>query len=188
MAIDIPSLISEHREALACVETMQQPIQQAITLLEQTLAAGNTVYVCGNGGSASDAQHFAAELTGRFERDRPGYAAVALTTDCSALTSIGNDYGFEHVFSRQLSALGREGDLLIGLSTSGNSANVIKAMEVAQQSGIKSIGLLGKEGGQLQSMVDIALTIAVNRTARIQEMHILLLHIFCEPFECNESA
>ncbi len=183
MAIDIPSLIGEHREALACVERMQDTIQQAIALLEQTLAAGNTVYVCGNGGSASDAQHFAAELTGRFEKDRQGYAAVALTTDCSALTSIGNDYGFDYVFSRQLSALGREGDLLIGLSTSGNSANVIKAVDQAKCAGIKTIALLGKDGGQLKSMVDVALTINVSRTARIQEMHILLLHMFCEPFE-----
>lgn len=183
MAIDIPLLIDQHRAALECVAAMPDKIQQAVALLEQTLAAGNTVYICGNGGSASDAQHFAAELTGRFERDRPGYAAVALTTDCSALTSIGNDYGFEHVFSRQLSALGREGDLLIGLSTSGNSANVIKAVELAQQRGIKTIGLLGKDGGQLKAISDVALTISVERTARIQEMHILLLHMFCEPFE-----
>ena len=183
MAIDIPLLIDQHRVALECVASMQDQILQAVELLEQTLAAGNTVYICGNGGSASDAQHFAAELTGRFERDRPGYAAVALTTDCSALTSIGNDYGFEHVFSRQLSALGREGDLLIGLSTSGNSANVIKAVEQAQQHGLKTIALLGKDGGQLKSMADVALTITVDRTARIQEMHILLLHMFCEPFE-----
>jgi len=187
MAIDIPLLINQHREALECVALMQDEILQAVALLEQTLAAGNTVYICGNGGSASDAQHFAAELTGRFERDRPGYAAVALTTDCSALTSIGNDYGFEHVFSRQLSALTREGDLLIGLSTSGNSANVIKAVELAQQRGVKSIALLGKDGGQLKGQVDVALTIGVQRTARIQEMHILLLHMFCEPFERIDS-
>ncbi len=183
MTIDIPSLIEEHRVALACVELIAPEILQAVVLLEQTLAAGNTVYVCGNGGSASDAQHFSAELTGRFERDRRGYAAVALTTDCSALTSIGNDYGFDQVFSRQLSALAREGDLLIGLSTSGNSENVLKAVEVARNLGVKTIGLLGKDGGQLKEQVDVALTIAVKRTARIQEMHILLLHMFCEPFE-----
>jgi D-sedoheptulose 7-phosphate isomerase len=183
MAIDTAAIIAEHREALACVEGLQSEIEAAIALIEQALNADNTLFACGNGGSASDAQHFAAELTGRFERDRRGYPAIALTTDCSALTSIGNDYGFEYLYSRQLSALGREGDVLVAMSTSGNSANVIKAVEHAQASGIKTIGLLGRDGGKLKEMVDVALTIEVTRTARIQEMHILLLHMFCEPFE-----
>jgi len=183
MSLDTAKIIAEHKQALACVEAIAPQIQQAVARVEQTLAAGNTVYICGNGGSASDAQHFAAELTGRFEKDRPGYAAVALTTDCSALTSIGNDYGFEHIFSRQLTALGQPGDLLIGLSTSGNSANVIRAVAQARSQGIHTIGLLGKDGGRLKELVDVALTVEVARTARIQEMHILLLHMFCEPFE-----
>ncbi|HEB98403.1 MAG TPA: SIS domain-containing protein, partial [Thiotrichales bacterium] len=129
------------------------------------------------------AQHFAAELTGRYSMDRPGYPAVALTTDTSALTSIGNDYGFEQVFARQLQALSRPGDLLIGISTSGNSANVLRAVDYARDHGIHSVGLLGRDGGALAEAVDIALTIGVNATARIQEAHILMLHLLCEAFE-----
>ena len=145
-----------------------------------TIHSGGCAFICGNGGSAADAQHFAAELTGRFERERRAWPAVALTTDTSALTAIGNDYGFDHVFSRQLEALGRPGDLLIAISTSGNSRNVLQAVAHAKANGIATIGLLGRDGGQLAREVDHALVIPSERTARIQEMHILILHIWCE--------
>lgn len=183
MAFDFAKTLEEHRQALACVAGMEQQILAAVDVLREALDAGRTIYVCGNGGSAADAQHLAAELTGRFERDRRGYPAVALTTDTSALTSIGNDYGFEAIFSRQLQALARPGDVLVAISTSGNSANVLRAVEHARANGIKTIGLLGRDGGRLRERVDVPLNIAVPRTARIQEMHILILHLLCEAID-----
>jgi len=183
MSIDVPAAIAAHREAIDFVAGLADELHAVAAQIETTFAQGGTVFVCGNGGSASDAQHFAAELTGRYCMDRPGYPAVALTTDASALTSIGNDYGFEQVFSRQLQALSRPGDLLIGISTSGNSANVLRAVDYARDHGIRSVGLLGRDGGRLVQRVDTALTVGVNATARIQEAHILMLHLLCEAFE-----
>jgi len=183
LQIDIQADINAHRQAVDCVSALENRLREVAGLVASTFARGNQVFVCGNGGSASDAQHFAAELTGRYQMDRPGYPAIALTTDSSALTSIGNDYGFEEVFARQLQALSREGDLLVGISTSGNSVNVIRAVEYAKENNIHSVGLLGRDGGKLVSLVDTDLTINVDSTARIQEAHILMLHIICEVFE-----
>jgi len=134
---------------------------------------------CGNGGSAADSQHLAAEFVGRYINDRPPIAAIALSTDTSALTCISNDYGYEHVFSRQVSSLGRAGDTLIGISTSGNSANVIRAVEAAKQKGVHTVALLGRDGGALKDMVDVAIVVPSNVTAHIQEAHIFIGHYFC---------
>lgn len=181
--LDIKTAVAAHREAVNCVLALEPLLHQAAERLRQTFASGHRVYACGNGGSAADAQHFAAELTGRYDRDRRGYPAIALTTDTSALTSIGNDYGFDHIFSRQLESLAVSGDVLVAISTSGNSANVVKAVEHARANGIYTIGLLGRDGGRLAAMVDLPLTINAQKTGRIQEAHILILHLLCETFE-----
>jgi phosphoheptose isomerase (EC 5.3.1.-) len=148
-------------------------------LIGKRLKFGNKLLICGNGGSAADSQHFAAEVVGRFEKERKGFSAIALTTDTSALTAIGNDYGFDKVFSRQVEALGQKGDILIGISTSGNSKNVIEAVKVAKGLGIFTVGLLGKDGGQLKDLVDKAFIVRSNNTARIQEVHITFIHAIC---------
>jgi D-sedoheptulose 7-phosphate isomerase len=179
----IQQSLAEHRAALEAVSAMAPDILRAADTIAQTLRRGGRVFACGNGGSAADAQHFAAELTGRFERERRGLAGIALTTDTSALTAIGNDYGFEAVFARQLEALGQAGDLLLALSTSGHSANVVRAVETARAQDIGTLGLLGCDGGALAGMVDQALIVPAPRTARIQEMHILILHLLCEAID-----
>ena len=164
-------------------QVLAQPTAQAAELLFNTLANDGKFLICGNGGSAADAQHFAAEMTGRFEKERMELAAVALTTDTSALTAIGNDYGFDHVFSKQVRALGRAGDVLVGISTSGNSANVIEAIKAAHQNGMKVIALTGRDGGKIAQMLqegDVLLNVPYPRTARIQEVHILLIHAMCD--------
>jgi D-sedoheptulose 7-phosphate isomerase len=148
-------------------------------LMAKRLKMGYKIMICGNGGSAADAQHFAAEIVGRFEKERKGYPAVALTTDTSALTAIGNDYGFEYIFSRQVEALGQKGDILVGISTSGNSKNVIKAVETAKNMGIFTVGFLGKDGGKLKEIVDTAFIVPHSKTARIQEVHLTLEHALC---------
>jgi D-sedoheptulose 7-phosphate isomerase len=148
-------------------------------LIGKRLKLGNKLLICGNGGSAADSQHFAAEVVGRFEKERRGFSAIALTTDTSALTAIGNDYGFDKVFSRQVEALGQKGDIMIGISTSGNSKNVIEAIKVAKDLGIFTVGLLGKDGGQLKDLVDKAFIVRSNNTARIQEIHITFIHAIC---------
>lgn len=183
MSLNLQAAITTHREAVDCVLQLEDPLNEAVERIRKTFANGGRVFICGNGGSASDAQHFAAELTGRYKQERPGYAAIALTTDTSALTAIGNDYGYDAVFSRQLESLASTGDLLIAISTSGNSSNVIQALEVARNKQLFTIGLLGRDGGKLAEMVDIALTVPVELTARIQEMHIFILHLMCEAFE-----
>jgi D-sedoheptulose 7-phosphate isomerase len=148
-------------------------------LAAQTLIAGGKILFCGNGGSASDCQHLAAELTGRFIKDRRPLAAIALTTDTSAITSIANDYAFEEVFSRQVMALGRSGDLLVGISTSGNSRNIIRAVEEAKTLGLHTVGLLGRDGGQLRTLCEKSIVVPSIVTARIQEAHILIGHTLC---------
>jgi D-sedoheptulose 7-phosphate isomerase len=183
MIMHIRESIAVHQQAIEYILAIEQKLLEAIARVRNTIDAHSRIFICGNGGSAADAQHFAAELTGRFEKERRGWPAVALTTDTSALTAIGNDYGFEHIFSRQLEALGQAGDLLIAISTSGNSKNVIKAVEHARHHQIPTIGLLGRDGGQLAQLVDLSLIIPVNSTARIQEAHILLLHLLCEGLE-----
>ncbi len=149
-------------------------------LMGKRLKSGYKILICGNGGSAADSQHFAAEIVGRFEKERKGFPAIALTTDTSALTAIGNDYGFENIFSRQVEALGEKGDILIGISTSGNSENVIKAVEVAKGRGIFTVGFLGKDGGKLKDIVDKAFIVRHKNTARIQEVHLTLEHTLCK--------
>jgi D-sedoheptulose 7-phosphate isomerase len=148
-----------------------------------TLETGNKILICGNGGSAADSQHFAAELTGRYKKERRGLAGIALTTDTSALTAIGNDYGYNKVFSRQLESIGQKGDVLFSLSTSGNSENLILAIQTAKDLDIESISLLGKTGGEMKEISDLSLVIPSDDTARIQECHILIIHIICELIE-----
>jgi D-sedoheptulose 7-phosphate isomerase len=152
--------------------------------IAKSLKQGGTVLVFGNGGSAADAQHFAAELVGRYERDRKGWPAVALTTDTSALTAIGNDYGFDRVFARQLEALGKKGDVAIGISTSGNSPNVLKALEAANDRGMLTVALTGK-GGKAAAIAAHHIAVNEERTARVQEVHATVLHVICELVEAD---
>ena len=164
-------------------QVLAQPTAQAAELLFNTLANDGKFLICGNGGSAADAQHFAAEMTGRFEKERMELAAIALTTDTSALTAIGNDYGFDHIFSKQVRALGRTGDVLVGISTSGNSGNVIEAIKTAHENGMHVIALTGRDGGKIAHLLkegDVLLNVPYPRTARIQEVHILLIHAMCD--------
>jgi len=171
----------EHQETITkVIKTMQEPLQIACKLAVSTLKNKNKILICGNGGSAADAQHFAAELTGRYKTERKGLPAIALTTDTSALTAIGNDYGYDRVFDRQVEALANKGDLLIGISTSGNSANVINALKVAKEISCKTIGLTGKDGGLMNNFCDINIIVPSNDTPRIQEMHILFIHTICQ--------
>src|SRR5438094_3633417 len=163
-----------------------EPIARAGLALAQALKAGGKALACGNGGSAADAQHFAAELVNRFEAERPPLAAVALTTDSSNLTSIANDYAWEQVFSKQLRAIGRRGDVLLAISTSGNSANVIEALRAAHDIGVKVIALTGRGGGQLAPLLgrhDLHICVPHQSTARIQEVHLLVLHCLCDAID-----
>lgn len=170
-----------HQETIKrVIETMQEPLEKASKLAVETLRAGNKILICGNGGSAADAQHFAAELSGRYKTERKGLAGIALTTDTSALTAIGNDYGFDRVFDRQVEALAQKGDLLIGISTSGNSKNVINALKVAKQLSCKTLGITGRDGGAMNELCDINLVAPSTDTPRIQEMHILFIHTICQ--------
>jgi D-sedoheptulose 7-phosphate isomerase len=167
------------------VAAKELPLTVAIAVLAmvECLNAGGKIMACGNGGSAADAQHFAAELMGRFERERRELAAVALTTDTSILTAVGNDYSYDQVFSKQVRGLGKSGDILLAITTSGNSKNVIKAVEAAQAMGIKVIALSGNGGGQLNKVLganDLLLAAPSSRTARIQETHLVLLHALCD--------
>lgn len=181
--MDINASIAAHRRAIDAVERLAPAIIAAVRLLQRTFDAGGRVFACGNGGSAADAQHFTSEFTGRYEKDRRAYPAIALTTDTSALTAIGNDYGYAQIFARQLEALARAGDVLVAISTSGNSPNVMAAVEYARRHDITTIGLLGRDGGKLLPLVDHPLVIPATGTARIQEAHILILHLLCEAFE-----
>ena len=164
-------------------ETMSEDIVRAINLMHQALASEKKILACGNSGSAADAQHFAAELVGRFERERRELPAIALSTDSSILTAIANDYSYEVIFSKQVRALGHAGDILLGISTSGNSANVIAAIEAAHLKGMSVIAFTGKDGGKIKNILknsDVHLCVPADRTARIQETHLLLLHCLCD--------
>lgn len=167
--------------------TILPAIEQAIATLAAAFKNGNKLLICGNGGSAADSQHFAAEFTGRYEMERTPLPAIALTTDTSALTAIGNDYSFEVVFAKQVEALGCPGDILLGISTSGNSANVIKAIEVAHAKNMHIIALTGKDGGIMDKLLhkpqDVNICVPANRTARIQEVHLLALHTICDAID-----
>jgi D-sedoheptulose 7-phosphate isomerase len=175
----VKEAIKEHIEAANRVLNISDEIRGGGELIIKTLKSGNKILICGNGGSASDAQHIAAELTGRFEKERVALPAIALTTDTSALTAIGNDYGFERIFSRQVEALAKEGDLLIAISTSGNSRNVIEAIKSAKDLGCSVLTLTGKGGGEMRTLGDVNIIVPSSVTARVQEIHILIGHIFC---------
>ncbi|WP_306575708.1 phosphoheptose isomerase [Oligella urethralis] len=165
------------------LDVLAEPLQQGIDLLFNTISNNGKVLACGNGGSAADAQHFIAELVGRFERERFPLAGVALNTDTSIMTAVGNDYGFEQVFERQVRALAQPADLLVAISTSGNSTNVIRAIDAAKEYDIPIIALTGRNGGTIGQMLtsnDVHLCVPHERTMRIQEVHILLLHILCD--------
>jgi D-sedoheptulose 7-phosphate isomerase len=171
----------EHQQTLQkVIDTLQPQIEKAADMVINTLQNGKKVLLAGNGGSASDAQHIAAELTGRYVKERRSLPGIALTTDTSALTAIGNDYGYDRVFARQLEGLGNEGDLFIGISTSGNSASVINAFEIAKRNGLQTLGLSGRDGGQMNNCCELNIIIPSDVTARIQEMHILIGHILCK--------
>ena len=162
------------------IESMSKPLEIASKLAINTLKNGNKILIFGNGGSAADAQHIAAELTGRYKTERRGLPGIALTTDTSALTAIGNDYGYDRVFDRQVESLAQKGDLLIGISTSGNSKNVINAFKIAKEMECKIIGFSGRDGGEMNNYCDINLVVPSNDTPRIQEMHILFGHTICQ--------
>ena len=186
--MDTVAHIRRHfQDSVSLKQRMSETLAPAIAAAGEALAAafarGNKVLACGNGGSAADCQHFAAELVGRFERERPGLPAIALTTDTSALTAIGNDYAYDAVFAKQVEALGRPGDLLMALSTSGNSRNVVAAMQAAQARGMAVIALTGRDGGAMAALLgatDFHLNVAHERTMRVQEVHILALHCLCD--------
>jgi len=173
--------LESHLQTIQAVQNnMEKDIQAVAKIVVDTLKNGNKVLICGNGGSAADAQHFAAELTGRYKTERRGLPGIALTTDTSALTAIGNDYGYDRVFDRQTEALASSGDLLIGISTSGNSKNVISALKLAKEIGCSTIGLTGRDGGDMNNVCDVNLVVPSNNTPRIQEMHILFIHTICQ--------
>src|ERR1700712_1195560 len=167
----------------AAAEVLSKPIADGVSMLVGCITAGGKVLSCGNGGSAGDAQHFAAEFVGRFERERPGLAAIALTTDSSILTAIGNDYSFDVIFSKQVQALGAPGDVLLAISTSGNSANVIAAVDAAHAKDMVVISLTGHKGGKMRELLtetDVLICVPHERTARIQEVHLLVVHCLCD--------
>jgi D-sedoheptulose 7-phosphate isomerase len=175
--------LDEHRKVFGQLADLSTEIEAAARLIQATLSRGGKLMLCGNGGSAADSQHLAAEFTGRFLKDRRPLAAVALSTDTSALTCIANDYSFDDVFSRQVMGLGREGDCLLAISTSGNSPNVLRAAEVARAGGIGVIGLLGRGGGALLPLCDVGIVVPSATTARIQEAHIFVGHTLCAMVE-----
>ncbi|MCC7059065.1 MAG: phosphoheptose isomerase [Burkholderiaceae bacterium] len=177
---------AELKRAAAAV--LAGPIARAVELLTATLAADRKLLICGNGGSAADSQHLAAELVGRYERERPELAAIALSTDTSILTAVANDYAYEQVFARQVRALGREGDVLVAFSTSGSSPNVLQAARSAQERGLKVVALTGRGGGRLGAMLradDVHLCVPHERTARIQEVHLLMIHCICDGIDAS---
>jgi len=170
-----------HRQTIeATIEKLVPTVEEASQILIETLKSGHKILLCGNGGSAADAQHIAAELTGRYKSERKGLPGIALTTDTSALTAIANDYGYDHVFVRQVEALANKGDLLIGISTSGNSKNIISAFKVAKAIGCNCIGFSGRDGGEMNKVCDLNIVVPSNDTPRIQEMHILIGHTLCQ--------
>jgi D-sedoheptulose 7-phosphate isomerase len=168
---------------LKSANLLAQPISQAIELMFNALSNGNKILACGNGGSAGDAQHFAAELVGRFERERFPLPAISLTTDTSIITAVGNDYSFNEIFSKQVQAFGQAGDILLAISTSGNSGNVLAAVEAALEREMRVVALTGKDGGKVAQMLtdaDVHINVPHSRTARIQEVHLVAIHSICD--------
>ncbi|MDR2099947.1 MAG: D-sedoheptulose 7-phosphate isomerase [Campylobacteraceae bacterium] len=184
----IRSEINSHiQTARQTFESLQNYIYTACVIATDTISKGNKILIFGNGGSAADAQHIAAELVGRYKTNRKGLSAIALTTDTSALTAIGNDFGYESVFERQVEALAREGDLLIGISTSGTSLNVVRALKLGREIGCRCVGFSGKNGGVMDEVCDINIIIPSSDTPRIQEMHIMIGHIICQAIDSTNS-
>lgn len=175
------------RDSIAVKEaTLNENIDEIVLAIKEVTRAlkkGKKILFCGNGGSAADSQHIAAEFIGRFQKERRSLPAIALTTDSSILTALGNDYGYDVVFARQVEGLGQKGDVLVGISTSGNSKNVVKAVAKAKRLGLKTISLTGCSGGKLAKMTDVSLVVPSDRTARIQESHICIAHIICDLVE-----
>lgn len=169
----------ESKQQLLEDECLLSTVEEVAKLCVDAYKSGKKLLVCGNGGSASDAQHMVGELVGRYLKERKGIPAIALTANSTVMTAISNDYDYESVFAKQVVSLGKEGDILIGISTSGNSANVIKAFEEAKKMGIKTVGFTGRNGGKMKQCCDYLLNVTSNRTPRIQEMHILLIHTIC---------
>jgi D-sedoheptulose 7-phosphate isomerase len=190
--MNLVSRISEHfidsaQTKLSSTEVLAAPIADAVELMVESLMATGKILACGNGGSAADAQHFAAELVGRYERERPELAAIALTVDSSILTAIANDYSFEQVFAKQVRALGQPQDVLLAISTSGNSTNVIAAIDAAHEREMRVVALTGRGGGRIAELLtdrDIHICVPAERTARIQEVHLLTLHCLCDGIDC----
>ncbi len=190
--MDLISRISENFSEsahlkLQCMDALATPIASAIQMMVNCLQQNCKIMSCGNGGSAADAQHFSAELLNRFEAERPGLAAMALTTDSSTVTSIANDYDFTQIFSKQVRALGQSGDVLLAISTSGNSANVIAAIDAAHECGVKVVALTGRTGGNISEILredDIQICVSATSTARIQEVHLLVIHCLCDGIDC----
>ena len=190
--MDLVKRINQHftdsaEVKLKAMEVLADPLSETGQLMADSLKNGGKILACGNGGSAGDAQHFSAELLNRFEMERAPLAAVALTTDSSTLTSIANDYHYDEVFSKQVTGLGREGDVLLAISTSGNSPNVLRAIEAAHERGMKVVALTGKNGGKMTSLLqdgDINLCVPSDSTARIQEVHLICLHCICDAIDC----
>ena len=184
MISEIRSQLAEHRALFSLIEEQLTPgIAQMAAMAIECFRSGGKLLIMGNGGSAADSQHFAAEIVSRFRLERPALPAIALSTDTSILTAIGNDYGFEAAFRRQVEALATPGDLVIGISTSGNSPNVEQALQRARERGCRTIGLLGRDGGTIGPQCDLALVIPSNDTPRIQEGHITIIHIVCDLIE-----
>jgi len=177
--------LAEHRALFERLDALAPEVQRAAGCIADALRGGGKAMFCGNGGSAADSQHLASEFTGRFVEDRRPLAALALSTDSSALTCIANDYAFDQVFERQLRALGRRGDVLVAISTSGNSANVMRAARAARELGIPVVGLLGRDGGTLKALSDVAIVVPSRSTARIQEAHIFIGHTLCALVEAS---
>lgn len=172
--------MEDHAAVLAATKALAPDIERAGILIRDALAGGHKILFCGNGGSAADSQHLAAEIVGRFQKERPSLPALALTVDTSVLTAVANDYGYDTVFSRQVEGLGGAGDVLVGISTSGNSKNVVAAIEAARRKQMKVIGFTGIGGGKMAALCDVCLAVPSRVTARTQEMHIMIGHILCE--------
>ncbi|WP_298820224.1 D-sedoheptulose 7-phosphate isomerase [uncultured Chloroflexus sp.] len=184
----ISEILLAHIRVIESLKAINEVVVRIVDSLYGAIYDGRRVFLCGNGGSAADAQHIAAELVGRFKKERRGLPAIALTTDTSIMTAVANDYGYEQVFARQIEALASAGDVLIGISTSGNSPNVVEAVKVARSIGVTTIGLTGGSGGTLKALCDETLIVPSDVTARIQEAHILVGHILCEMIDERLNA
>ena len=184
----IMAIWNEHLEVAKALPTLASAVSSAVDLIYSSMAAGGQLLVAGNGGSAADAQHIAAELTGRFFLERRPFRALALHVNTSALTAIGNDYGYEHVFARELQAHARPGDVLLAISTSGNSANILRAIEAARDCKVSVIGLTGETGGKMRGVCDLCVCVPTKSTPRMQEMHITIGHAICELLEERLAA